>query len=198
MDEKKVVYFKEPGKENTEDTVSLAYDRIKEGDVKHVVVATHRGLTPLKVAEKLKGTDVNIVAVTGSSSLTKPEVNAEWEKNLPKMENAGIGVHRGTLAFAGVGRAVKARWGGPSSAALIADTFRMLGEGTKVCIEVLLMATDAGLIPAGEKVLAIAGTSRGADTCLVVKSTYSSKNFDLAIQDIVCKAYTDGINHYSR
>ena len=142
--------------------------------------------------------DVNLVAVTGGSSLTKPDVKAEWDKNLPKMEKAGIKVHRGTLAFAGVGRAVKARWGGPSSAALMADTFRTLSEGTKVCVETLLMATDAGLIPAGENVMTIAGTSRGADTCIVIKSVYSSKVFEIALREIVCKPYTDGIKHDAR
>ena len=78
------------------------------------------------------------------------------------------------------------------------DTLRTLGEGVKVGVDVSLMAADAGLIPAGERVMTIAGTSRGADTCMIVKSTFSSKFFDLAIQEIVCKPYTDGIKHEAR
>lgn len=197
MKERKILYFEQSGEKNTEDTINAAYERAKERDIKHVVVASHRGLTALKVAEKFRGLDVQIVAVTVSAA-TKQENLDEWSKNLPQMEKLGIKTHRGIYSFAGVERAITARWSGVYPATLMGDTLRTLGEGTKVGVDISLMAADAGLIPAGENVMAIAGTSRGADTCLVVKSTYSSKFFDLAIREIVCKPYTDGVKHDAR
>jgi hypothetical protein len=190
-------YFNEPGEKNTEKALEVASERLKKGDIKYIVIATHRGKTALKFAEKLKGMNVEVVAVTVAAS-TKPEIVKEWNENLPKMQKLGIKTHRGVYCFAGVERAIKARWGGAGPAVLMGDTLRVFGEGTKVAVDVSLMATDAGLVPAGEKVMAIGGTSRGADTCLVLKSAFSSKFFDLAVQEIVCKPYTDGIKHDAR
>ena len=197
MKERKITYFEKTGESNTEDALSAASQRLNDGDIKQVVVATHRGVTALKVAEKLKGTGVEVVAVTVAAS-TKQEIKDEWEKNLPKLKALGVKTHRGIYSFAGVERAVKARWGSAGPALLMGDTFKVFGEGMKVGVDIILMASDAGLIPVGEKVMAIAGTSRGADTIIVVKSTYSSKFFDLAVQEIVCKPYTDGIKHDAR
>ena len=197
MKERKITYFEEPGEKNTEDTINVASQRLKDGDIKHVVVASHRGKTALRVAEKLKGSHINVIAVTVAAS-TKQEIKDEWNRNLPELKELGVMTHRGVYSFAGVERAVKARWGGAGPAVLMGDTLKVLGEGVKVGVDISLMSADAGLIPAGEKVMTIAGTSRGADTCMVIKSTYSSKFFDLAIQEIVCKPYTDGIKHEAR
>ncbi len=197
MKERKVTYFEEAGKDNTGQVINAALERLGEKDVKHVVVSTHRGLTALKAAEEFKDLDLNIVAVTVPAS-TKPEILKEWNENLPKMEKAGVKTHRGTSSLSGTERGIRVRWGGVGPTMIIADTLRTFGEGTKVCVEILLMATDAGLVPAGKKALVIAGTSRGADTCLVIKSTFSSKFFDLAIQEVVCKPYSDGIEQEAR
>ncbi len=159
-----------------------------------MVCASHRGNTALKAVEKFKDLSIEIVAVTVNAG-AKAEVVKEWEGNIPKMESVGIKLHHGTHSFSGVERAVKERWGMGGPALLVGDVLRVLGEGTKVCIEVLLMAADAGLVQKDEKVMAIAGTSRGCDTCLVVKATTSTKFFDLAIQEIVCKPYSEGVKH---
>jgi hypothetical protein len=197
MKERKITYFEQPGEGNTGDTINAASERLGDGDIKHVVVASHRGKTALKVAEKLKGSDIHVIAVTVAAS-TKQEIKDEWNRNLPKLKELGVMTHRGVYSFAGVERAIKARWGGAGPAVLMGDTLKVLGEGVKVGVDISLMSADAGLIPAGEKVMAIAGTSRGADTCMVIKSTFSSKFFDLAIREIVCKPYTDGIKHEAR
>lgn len=48
----------------------------------------------------------------------------------------------------------------------------------KVAAEILMMATDAGAIPAGEDVASIAGTGKGADTAVIVRSCHSDDFFD--------------------
>jgi len=57
----------------------------------------------------------------------------------------------------------------------------------KVCVEIILMAADAGLIAMDKEVLAIAGTDEGADTCIVVKPAYPRRFLDLEIREIVAK-----------
>ena len=48
----------------------------------------------------------------------------------------------------------------------------------KVAPEIVMMATDAGAIPPSTDVLSIAGTGKGADTCIIAKSCHSDDFFD--------------------
>ena len=62
-----------------------------------------------------------------------------------------------------------------------------MGEGTKVCVEVTLMAADSGLIPMDQDIVAIGGTENGADTALCIKPANASRLFDLRIREVVAK-----------
>jgi hypothetical protein len=62
-----------------------------------------------------------------------------------------------------------------------------MGEGTKVCVEITLMAADAGLIPADKDVVAVAGTGKGADTALRIKPANATRFFDLRIREVIAK-----------
>jgi hypothetical protein len=46
--ERPIVYFDEAGYRNTNDVVEIVYNRLKEGDIKSVVVASSSGGTGLK------------------------------------------------------------------------------------------------------------------------------------------------------
>jgi hypothetical protein len=70
---------------------------------------------------------------------------------------------------------------------IVANTLRRFGEGAKVCCEIVMMAVDAGLIPEREEVLAVAGTARGADTVMVLKSAASKRFLDLRVLEILAK-----------
>lgn len=69
---------------------------------------------------------------------------------------------------------------------IIADTLRLFGQGTKVCVEIVSMAIDAGLIPP-EPVVAIAGTGYGADTVLLIEGKNSRKFFDMKVKEVIAK-----------
>jgi hypothetical protein len=49
------------------------------------------------------------------------------------------------------------------------------------------MATDAGLLNSGEKVIAIAGTGRGSDTALVMQAASTQHPYRLKVSEIICK-----------
>ena len=70
---------------------------------------------------------------------------------------------------------------------IVANTLRRFGEGAKVCCEIVMMAADAGLIPEGEEVLAVAGTAKGADTVMVLKSAASKRFLDLKVLEVLAK-----------
>jgi hypothetical protein len=69
----------------------------------------------------------------------------------------------------------------------MADTLRIFGAGSKVCIEITVMASDAGLIPMDKPVIAIAGTNSGADTALVIQPAHSNNFFDMFVKEIIAK-----------
>jgi hypothetical protein len=92
-----------------------------------------------------------------------------------------------THALSGVERAVRKRFGTIMPLELITHTLRLFGEGTKVCVEITIMAADAGLIPVDREVIAIGGTGRGADTALFIKPATASRFFDLKIREIIAK-----------
>jgi len=57
----------------------------------------------------------------------------------------------------------------------------------KVCLEITIMAADAGAVPVGENVIAVGGQSRGANTAIIIKATNSTTFFDLNVQEILAK-----------
>jgi hypothetical protein len=86
------------------------------------------------------------------------------------------------------------------------EILRRFCEGMKVCVEMTLITTDLGILPAGEEVIAIAGTGRydfedggGADTAIVIEAVKSKDFFDFdvtilkskregrKIKEILCK-----------
>jgi hypothetical protein len=72
---------------------------------------------------------------------------------------------------------------------VIANTLRIFGEGMKVVCEIAMMAADSGLVRTDEDVIAIAGSSRGADTAVVMKPANTHSFFDLKIKEILCKPH---------
>jgi hypothetical protein len=56
-------------------------------------------------------------------------------------------------------------------------------------VEITLMATDAGLIPADKDIVAIGGTGNGADTALRIYPANTSRFFDLKIREIIAKPF---------
>ena len=73
---------------------------------------------------------------------------------------------------------------GSAPTLLIANTLRRLGQGIKVCCEIVMEAVDAGLIPEGEEVVAVGGTARGWDTVAIIKSAASKRFMQLSVLEI--------------
>ena len=63
--ERKILYFDEPGPQNTDAVIGAVVDRLADGGIRHVVVASITGETALKVAEKLRGREFSVVCVSG-------------------------------------------------------------------------------------------------------------------------------------
>jgi uncharacterized protein len=68
-----------------------------------------------------------------------------------------------------------------------ADTLRKFGQGIKVALEVVLMATEAGMVEQGAKVIGIGGSSKGADAAIVVRAASPETIKSLWVHEILCK-----------
>ncbi len=180
-----MIAFEKAGKHNTDKALEVAYQAYKERGIKHVVVASTFGDTGLKACEVFRGEDVNLVVVTHNVGFREPgklELTSECRRAL---EEAGAKVYTGTMVFRNIGTAIR-ELQHYSQQDLIANTLRLLGQGIKVCVEIALMACDAGLIPP-EDVITVAGTARGADTVAIIKAMPSNKLFNLKVREILAK-----------
>ncbi len=181
---KKIFYFEKKGKENTETALKLALQRGEELGIKTFVVASTFG----DVAEaflKITPKKYNIIVVThqaGFKEIGKIEITDEIKN---KLINEGIKIITATHALSGVGAGVSMKFGGISAPEIIANTLRLFSQGMKVCVEITLIASDAGVIDMDNEIIAIGGTRRGADTVVVIKPAHSIHFFDLDIKEIV-------------
>jgi hypothetical protein len=187
--DKKITYFSDTGETNTVDALKSASERLTAGDIKKVLIASTSGKSGVLAVKTLE--KVQVLVVSHSYGFKKPNFQEMDDENRRAIEKAGGTILTCQHAFGGVGRAVRKKFGTYELEEIMAQTLRIFGEGTKVCVEMTLMACDAGLIDYGEKVLAVAGSDTGADTVLILKAANAQSCFDLRITEIVCKPLLD-------
>jgi len=185
--ERKVTYFSEAGKQNTDALLRIVKEHVEKEGIRDIVVASTTGETGAKASKIFKG--YNIVIVTHCCGFREPgKIELEDEYRREILAN-GAKIFTGVHALSSVERAIRKDFGTIQPLELIANTLRLMSEGTKVCVEITLMAADAGLIPVDKDVIAIAGTSRGADTALRIRPANASRFFDLKIREVIAKPY---------
>jgi len=178
------MYFDKPGKENTIATLKQAYERGRELGLNELVVASTTGDTAFKAQEIFEG--FTITSVTYHCGFKEPFKSVMDPEAKKALESKGVRVVSATHALSGVEKAVAAKHSGVYPALLIADTLRLFGQGTKVAVEVAIMAADSGNLT-GKDIVSIGGSGRGADTALILKPANPSGLFDIRIREIVCK-----------
>jgi len=179
------MHWENMGPKNTENTIKLALNRAQELGIKNVVVASSTGRTALAVADAAG--DMNVCCVTYHIGFDGPGKDRMPAETRTQLNQKGVKLLTTTHLLAGVDRAIRNKFGGVYPSEIMAQTLRMLGQGVKVCVEISGMALDAGLIPYGEEIVAIAGSGKGADTAAVVVPAHSNHFFDTKVKEIICK-----------
>ena len=178
--EEKIIYFEEPGPADTEETLRLAGERAKARGIKKAVLASTTGETAkLAVKAWAKSGIKKIVVVPHQYGFAfgqrfPPELVAE-------LAGKGHVVHFGTMLFH------TENFYGVNTPFVMASLLRTICQGMKVCVEIVLMATDGGHINPGEEVVVVAGSGRGSDTAVVALAAPSTRLADLHITEIICK-----------
>jgi uncharacterized protein len=191
----KTIYFKNPGRENTDEVFAISRRRAAELGIKTAVVASTTGWTARKAADLLKG--FRIIVVTHSDGLKGPNTQEFLEENRTALDGTGITILTATHAFGGLNRAMQQS--SISTAPhtyvigdVVANTLRIFGQGMKVACEIAAMAADAGLLRTDEDVISIAGTGaidRGADVAIVMRPSYTHTFFETRVREILCKPH---------
>ena len=178
--------FNEKGPVNTAETLDLALAKAKHHGIKHIVVASNSGATVLP----LVNCGLDITCVTHQVGFRNPGEDEMPALMRQELIGKGVKVLTTTHLFAGIERGYVNKLSGFGPAYITAATLRMFGQGTKVAVEVAVMALDAGMIPAGEDVISIGGSGRGADTAIILRPAHSHKFTETAIREFICKPYT--------
>jgi hypothetical protein len=165
--------------------LELVSSYAKNEGIKDIIVASTTGKTGAKAAKIFK--DYNVVIVTHSFGFQEPNKNELQEENRKEILANGAKIFTGTHVLSSVERAIRRNFNTIQPLELIANVLRLFGEGTKVCVEIALMAADAGLIPINRDVIAIGGTGGGADTALRIQPANAAKFFDLKVREIIAK-----------
>jgi hypothetical protein len=185
--ERNVTYFEKPGRVNTEACINIVKEAVKAEGIEHVVVASTGGDTGLALAQALSGSGATLVVITHSAGFKEPnhiEMPADVRE---KIQSLGARVYTGSMITHSLDTAFSQKFEGSYLSQIVANSLRRFGEGTKVACECAMMAVDSGLVPEGEEVLSVAGTARGADTVLIVKSAASKRFLDLRVLEVLAK-----------
>jgi hypothetical protein len=183
--ERKTVYFDKPGKQNTKALLKIVKRYAESTGIRDIVIASTWGDTGVAASRLFKGH--NLVVVTHFTGFSEPGAQELKKENRKRILKNGAKLFTGTHALSSAERAVRKVFNTVEPLELIASTLRLMGEGTKVCVEITLMAADAGLIPVNKDVIAITGTGHGADTALVIKPANSGRFFDLKVREVIAK-----------
>jgi len=177
--------FQTEGKSNVVATIHNVSEAARDFGISTVVVFASEIENVLSL-KHMMGKSGQIVAVTFPSEYTalvdgrSQYVGIRSERDVQALMQAGIMISRGVLPFSVVDT--------PDSAYLrgAIQAFGLMGGGTQLCIQAVLIACDAGNVNEGERCIAMC-----ADTALVLRAGHSYRfgrdNSLLSIEHIICK-----------
>jgi hypothetical protein len=181
-----VRYFTGPGLRNTRPTLESAFRRAKELNIANVLVASCSGETAFQALELLHP-GIKLVVVSHVTGFLKPNHQEMPDRVRQELLDKGATVLTCQHAFGGVGRGIRNKLGTYQVDEIVAYALRTFGHGTKVAIELALMAADAGLVRTDEDVISVGGSGKGADTALLLRPANSADFLELKVKEVICK-----------
>ncbi|HZE20517.1 MAG TPA: hypothetical protein VE082_00550, partial [Desulfobaccales bacterium] len=146
MIKREVWYFRGAGPQNTPACLDLMEQAVKEG-FRHLVVASTTGDSGAQAARRLEGKQVNLVVVGHSVGFKGPNLDEFQKEHYQEITRLGGRVLKATILTHSLETGLADQFKGSAPTLLIANSLRRLGQGLKVCCEIVMEAVDAGLIP---------------------------------------------------
>ncbi len=177
MQQGKCTYLEEPGPQNTQDVISAVVERLAQTNpaCEAVVVGSTSGLTALKFARAI--TNARVVCVSEPPSYA--EVEGKWptlqERYVQELKRlkADI-VNTAPYVFHSYVGGEESQIQPPEKT-LREFMISAFGNGFKVAVESMLMATSVGAVKPYRPVIGVGGTHRGADTAIVARTTFPNR-----------------------
>ena len=186
----KTIYFDSPEEADTELTLKAAKERAEALNISDIIVASTTGATGMKAVELFQG--FNLVIVRHHTGFEQPNVQQMRPEYEAEIVKRGAKLLTATHALSGVERSIRRKLNTYGPVEILAEGLKMLGNGLKVCIEIAVMAADAGLVSVDRDCVAVAGSGGGADTAVVLKPANSNNFFDLYVREIIVKPRSRG------
>lgn len=184
-------YFYKEGRENLPKTLELVLKRAKSRRVKKLIIFTRDGDSAFQAAKLCDGLSVIAVTFPYKQRFTERDDKGNERDfvaptSMPevaeRLRKAGVSLVRGTMPF----QQVVIPYVRDPKVEGIKHALGLFGDGLSLCVQAVLMATDAGEIEPAEEVV-----SMSADTAIVATGTSSHWLFHPAegmeIREIICK-----------
>ncbi len=179
MFKRQVYYFDEPGEENTPWVIEAVSQRLEDGGVRKVIVASTSGETAVEFARSLKG-KAELTCV--SEAPYRREWGEEWpclkEEFRQELERLGVTIIDRVPYIFHSSVLEAARGSGAFPERVVKETLYSFGQGMKVAVEVALTGVSCGYVTPYEDVIGVGGSGKGADTAIVLRATYPASLFD--------------------
>lgn len=186
MARKFITYFDKQGDDYTDELILAVKDKLEIcSNIKYILIASSSGKSALKLREAIDDENIIIINVSHNVGFSGDNESDISDEMIEKLENVGVKTYQGLHAFSGAARGVTNKYGGYSPLDVVADTLRMFSHGVKVAAEISLMASDAGLIPVGEEIIAIGGRAHGVDTAVILTPVNSKNLFNMQFHEII-------------
>jgi len=172
--------------------------RAKELGIRKIIVASSTGDSAKRAVGEMGTKEYEIIVVTDRAEVVWDV--ASWSKKereeyeiSPGAKEHPSGIPYGSPVRKGL-KDMRINWiiqatevfreinvpGGCNVAQVIAQTLYLFGSGTKVAIEITLIACDAGAVKAGEDIIAIAGENKGLNTALLLTAAHTDEFFGIS------------------
>ncbi len=132
---------------------------------------------------------INLVCVTHQVGFSQPNIDEMPQEIRQDLINKGVKILTTMHLFAGIDRALRFQFQGVYPSEIVANSLRIFGQGLKVCVEISVMAADAGLVKAGSDIIAVGGTGIGADTAAIISPSHSQHFFKTKVREVICKPF---------
>jgi hypothetical protein len=184
-------YFLQEGRENLGPCIHATFEAAAAHNIKKVIIFTAAGLgVKMAIQDYLsleKYADIELIAVTFSSQ-TQFSTNDPSEYTIPSdvyelLTNQKVPIVRAHLPFDPIRTQFSGHGVLGQDFSLIGNALRIFCGSMSLCVQAVLMASDAGHVMLGEHVLAMT-----SDTSILVRAAGTSRFLtDLIVREIICK-----------
>ncbi|PIJ62478.1 hypothetical protein BG32_09635 [Mesotoga sp. HF07.pep.5.2.highcov] len=171
------MYFSKSDEETTKTLLERIFERAEEKKIDKVILPSTSGVVA-RMAFDLVPDSVRLIIVTHSVGFREPDED-EFDPQVRKLYSGSRhSLLTVTHLFRGIEVAFAKANGGVYPLQIFATALRLFGQGTKVAVEIAIMAADAGIVRTDQWVISAGGTNHGIDTAFVLKPCHST---DLSI-----------------